>query len=72
MVKILLGAFPFGNVRRNPADPIRPALFIPAQYDGSRPACVYVKADGYNPREKSLLETLIATKSPAPQPPPTK
>jgi gluconolactonase len=37
-------------------------VFIPAQYDGSRPACVYVKADGYNPREKSLLETLIATK----------
>ena len=37
-------------------------VFIPAQYDGSGPACVYVKADGYNPREKSLLETLIATK----------
>ena len=37
-------------------------VFIPAQYDGSKPACVYVKTDGYNPREKSLLETLIATK----------
>ena len=37
-------------------------VFIPAQYDGSKPACVYVKADGYNPVEKSLLETLIATK----------
>jgi gluconolactonase len=37
-------------------------VFIPAQYDGSRPACVYVKTDGYNPREKLLLETLIATK----------
>jgi enterochelin esterase-like enzyme/sugar lactone lactonase YvrE len=38
------------------------AVFIPAQYDGSKPACVYVKTDGYNPREKTLLETLIATK----------
>ena len=37
-------------------------LFIPAQYDGSKPACVYVKTDGYNPHEKTLLETLIATK----------
>lgn len=38
------------------------AVFIPAQYDGSKPACVYVKTDGYNPKEKTLLETLIATK----------
>jgi enterochelin esterase-like enzyme/sugar lactone lactonase YvrE len=38
------------------------AVFIPAQYDGSRPACVYVKTDGYNPVEKTLLERLIATK----------
>jgi gluconolactonase len=37
-------------------------VFIPAQYDRSKPACVYVKTDGYNPREKVLLETLIATK----------
>lgn len=37
-------------------------IFIPAQYDGSRPACVYVKTDGFNPREKTLLETMIATK----------
>ncbi len=37
-------------------------VFIPAQYDGSKPACVYVKTDGYNPREKTLMETLIATK----------
>jgi enterochelin esterase-like enzyme/sugar lactone lactonase YvrE len=36
-------------------------VFIPAQYDGSKPACVYVKTDGYNPREKVLLEELIAT-----------
>jgi len=38
------------------------AVFIPAQYDGRRPACVYVKMDGYNPKEKLLLETLIATR----------
>ena len=37
-------------------------VFIPAQYDGAKPACVYVKTDGFNPREKTLLETMIATK----------
>ena len=31
------------------------AVFIPAQYDGSKPACVYVKTDGYNPAEKTAL-----------------
>ena len=36
-------------------------VFIPAQYDGAKPACVYVKTDGYNPREKQLMETMIAT-----------
>ena len=29
-------------------------VFIPAQYDGSKPACVYVKTDGYNPAEKTF------------------
>ena len=37
-------------------------VFVPAQYDGSKPACVYVKTDGFNPREKTLMETMIATK----------
>jgi len=37
-------------------------VFIPAQYDGSKPACVYVKTDGYHPKEQPLLETLIASK----------
>jgi gluconolactonase len=36
-------------------------VFIPAQYDGAKPACVYVKTDGYNPNEKALMERLIAT-----------
>ncbi|HEY5314668.1 MAG TPA: RICIN domain-containing protein [Pirellulales bacterium] len=36
-------------------------VFIPAQYDGQKPACVYVKTDGFRPPEKSLLERMIAT-----------
>jgi len=36
-------------------------VFIPAQYEPAKPACVYVKQDGYNPAEKHLLESLIAT-----------
>ena len=36
-------------------------VFIPAQYDGSKPACVYVKTDGYDPGEKKLMETMMAT-----------
>ena len=35
-------------------------VFIPAQYDGSKPACVYVQQDGYNPAQKAELEKLIA------------
>ncbi len=37
-------------------------VFIPAQYDGSKPACVYVRTDGFNPVEQTLLETMIATR----------
>jgi gluconolactonase len=36
-------------------------VFIPAQYDASKPVCVYVKTDGFRPPEKELLETMIAT-----------
>lgn len=35
-------------------------VFIPAQYDGSTPACVYIRQDGYNVLEKAMLEKLIA------------
>jgi len=35
-------------------------VFIPAQYDGTKPACVYVQQDGYNAAMKSKLEALIA------------
>ena len=38
------------------------SVFIPAQYDGSKTACVYVKTDGYSPIEKPLMESLIAAK----------
>jgi enterochelin esterase-like enzyme/sugar lactone lactonase YvrE len=37
-------------------------VFIPAQYDGSQAACVYVEQDGYNPEEKAIVEQLIAAK----------
>lgn len=39
------------------------AVFIPAQYDGSKPACVYVHQDGLGwPPEIRLLEKLMAAK----------
>lgn len=34
-------------------------VFIPAQYDGSKPACVHVQQDGYNDAWKNQLELLI-------------
>lgn len=44
-------------------------VFIPAQAfipprdgEAAKPLCVYVKTDGFNPKEKDLLETMIATK----------
>ncbi|MEZ5385461.1 MAG: RICIN domain-containing protein [Prosthecobacter sp.] len=37
-------------------------VFVPAQYEASKPACVYVKTDGFRLQEKELLETMIATK----------
>jgi enterochelin esterase-like enzyme/sugar lactone lactonase YvrE len=37
-------------------------VFIPAQYDGAKPACVYVRQDGYNKSEKHMLEMLIEAK----------
>jgi gluconolactonase len=37
-------------------------VFIPAQYDGKTPACVYVRQDGFNGKEKTMLEQLIAAK----------
>ncbi|MES2595240.1 MAG: RICIN domain-containing protein [Verrucomicrobiota bacterium] len=54
--------FQFTQSRVFPGTVREVTIFIPAQYEASKPACVYVKTDGYNPREKVLLETMIATK----------
>lgn len=53
--------FNFAQSRIFPGTVREVTVFIPAQYNGERPACVYVKTDGYNPREKELLERMIAT-----------
>ena len=63
--EILPGAiklFKFTESRVFPGTVRDVTVFVPAQYDGKKPACVYVKTDGYNPREKTLMETMIATK----------
>src|SRR5258708_30420500 len=54
--------FTFSESKIFPGTTREVTVFIPAQYDGKKPACVYVKTDGLNPREKTLLETMIATK----------
>lgn len=63
--KILPGTtkqFTFTQSKIFPGTVREVTVFIPAQYDATKPACVYVKTDGFNPREKTLLETMIATK----------
>lgn len=55
-------AFRFTTSRVFPGTVRDVTVFIPAQYDAAKPACVYVKTDGYNPREKALLEEAIAAK----------
>ena len=52
--------FTYAESRIFPGTVRQGAVFVPAQYDGSKPACVSVKFDGYNPAEKPLLEALIA------------
>lgn len=54
--------FTFASSRIFPGTVRQVTVFIPAQYEGKKPACVYVKTDGYNAREKTLLETMIATR----------
>lgn len=54
--------FTFAQSKVFPGTVREVTVFIPAQYDASKPACVYVKTDGFNPREKTALETMIATK----------
>jgi len=52
--------FTFAASRIFPGTRRTGSIFIPAQYDASKPACVYVRQDGYNRAEKSFLESLIA------------
>ena len=53
--------FTFSQSRIFPGTTRSVTVFVPAQYDPAKPACVYVKTDGYSPREKEFLETMIAT-----------
>lgn len=52
--------FAFAESRVFPGTRRTGSVFIPAQYNSAKPACVYVRQDGYNRAEKSLLESLIA------------
>ena len=52
--------FIFDQSRIFPGTVRKVHVFIPAQYDGKKPACVYIRTDGYRPQEKPLLEGLIA------------
>lgn len=52
--------FSFSGSRIFPGTRRTGSVFIPAQYDPARPACVYVRQDGYNPAEEGFLESLIA------------
>ena len=54
--------FRFTQSRIFPGTEREVTVFIPAQYDGKMPACVYVKTDGFNPREQAMMELMIATK----------
>jgi enterochelin esterase-like enzyme/sugar lactone lactonase YvrE len=54
--------FTFSESKVFPGTVRKVTVFIPAQYDGSAPACVYVKQDGYSSGEKGMLEMLIAAK----------
>jgi enterochelin esterase-like enzyme/sugar lactone lactonase YvrE len=53
--------FSFDQSRIFPGTRRSGTLFIPAQLDASKPACVYVRQDGYNRAEKRVLEALIAS-----------
>jgi gluconolactonase len=51
--------FSFADSRIFPGTRRSGHIFIPAQYDASKSACVYVRQDGFNRAEKDFLETLI-------------
>ncbi len=60
--KGVIKTFEFSESAIFPGTKRNGTVFIPAQYDGTKPACVYVRQDGYNAKEKGMLETLIASK----------
>ena len=60
--KGILKQFTFQQSALFPGTTREVTVFIPAQYEGSKPACVYVKTDGFHPREKELMERMIATR----------
>jgi enterochelin esterase-like enzyme/sugar lactone lactonase YvrE len=59
--KGVMKTFTFTNSRIFPGTHRKGWVFIPAQYNAAKPACVYVRQDGYNPAEKGMLESLIAS-----------
>ena len=58
--KGVIKEFTFTESRIYPGTRRTGSVFIPAQLDPEKPACVYVRQDGYNRAEKGLLEVLIA------------
>ena len=52
--------FSFSDSRIFPGTKRTGNVFIPAQYNPAKPACVYVRQDGYNKGEKKILESLIS------------
>jgi sugar lactone lactonase YvrE/enterochelin esterase-like enzyme len=59
--KGVIKEFTFADSKIFPGTKRAGHVFIPAQYDAKKPACVYVRQDGYNPGEKKFLESLMAT-----------
>ncbi len=54
--------FTFEDSRIFPGTKRKGTVFIPAQYDGSTPACVYVQQDGFKKGDDAVLAELIAAK----------
>ncbi len=52
--------FTFSDSKIFPGTKRNGSVFIPAQYNPAKPACVYVRQDGYNKGEKKFLESLIS------------
>jgi gluconolactonase len=62
VAKGALQKFTFSSSTVFPGTVRNVTVFVPAQYKGGKPACVYVQTDGFHSEEQGLLETLIASK----------